>query len=99
MAIANRMAAAPRRPKAHQFRPCTRAHSRQCDWAANRPLPKVIGVASYPKTPNRRRLSDIPPPVARGKVDRSLAVGEVQPVERGERISGGRPPHQRLDLL
>src|SRR5258708_684263 len=85
--IANRIAAPPRRPMAHQL------------WAmptlirarAGPTLPEIIGVALYPETPHRWRLSDISPAVTLGEIDRVLAVREAQPVERGERVSSGRP--------
>src|SRR5438045_885265 len=95
MMIANRIAAALRRPMVHQL-PATPALIRP---RASRTLLEVIGVALDPETPYRRRWSDIFPAVELGELDRALAVGEAQPIERGERVARGRPPHQRLYFL
>src|SRR5438067_11763815 len=97
MVIANRMAAALRRPMAHQF-PATPALIR-LGPRASPTLPEIIGVALDPGTPHRRRWSDVFASVTLGEIDRALAIGEAQSIERGERVPGGRPPHQRLHFL
>src|SRR4051812_10176954 len=95
MMIANRIAAALRRPMVHQL-PATPALIRP---RASRTLLEVIGVALDPETPYRRRRGGVFPAMALGEFDRTLAIREAQPIQRGERVAGRRPPHQRLHFL
>src|SRR5438270_131021 len=89
------MAAALRSPMAHQLR-ATPAVIRA---RASPTLPEIIGVALDPETPYPRRRGDVFPAMALGEFDRALAIGEAQAIERGERVAGGRPSHQRLHFL
>src|SRR5947209_1112586 len=92
MVIANRIAAALRSPMAHQLR-VTPTLIRAL---ASPTLPEIIGVALDPETPYRRRRGDVFPAMVLGEFDRALAIGEAQPIGRGERVACGRPRHQRL---
>src|SRR5438067_10876401 len=96
MVIANRIAAALRSPMAHQLRATPPALIRAL---ASPTLPEIIGVALDPETPCRRRRGDVFPAMVLGEFDRALAIGEAQPIERGERVACGSPLHQRLHFL